>query len=95
MGNEEWEMEMIDDGRISEAPFVLPDYTPHSASLHVGFSTIYASPKRIRILRVWGGGRRMGISGMTWAIELFRDALAGGLGGGNTCLKNEKISGER
>ena len=52
MGNEEWEMEMIDDGRISEAPFVLPDYTPHSASLHVRFSTIYASPKRIRILRV-------------------------------------------
>ena len=37
----------------------------------------------------------MGISGMTWAIELFRDALAGGLGGGNTCLKNEKISDER
>ena len=27
-----WEMGMGDDGRISEAPFVLPDYTPHSAS---------------------------------------------------------------
>ncbi len=37
MRNEKWEM------------FVSPFYAPHSVSLHVGFSTIYASPKRIRI----------------------------------------------
>ena len=55
---------MKNDGRISEAPFVSPFYAPHSASLHVGFSTIYASPKRIRILRVWGGGAlSAGLSG--------------------------------
>ena len=52
MRNEKWKMR--DDGRISDAPLVLPDYTPHSAALHVGFSTIYASPKRIRISRVGG-----------------------------------------
>ena len=40
---------MIDDGRISEAAFVSPFYAPHSASLNVGFSTIYTSPKRICI----------------------------------------------
>ena len=45
---------MRDDGRISDAPFVSTLHTPHSAALHVGFSTIYASPKRIRISRVWG-----------------------------------------
>ena len=50
MKNESWGMG--NDGRISDAPFVLLFYAPHSASLHVGFSTIYASPKRIRILRV-------------------------------------------
>ena len=63
MGNGKWEMGngewgMGNDGRISEAPFVSPFYAPHSASLHVGFSTIYASPKRIRILRIGGGWRR-------------------------------------
>ena len=57
MGDGRWEMgdgrwEMGDDGRISDVPFVSPFYAPHSAALHVGFSTIYASPKRIRILRV-------------------------------------------
>ncbi|MBD5331978.1 MAG: hypothetical protein HDS00_08815 [Bacteroides sp.] len=39
-------MENVDDGRISDAPFVLPDYTPHSASLHVGVlakSLLYSS----------------------------------------------------
>ena len=45
MGNEKWEMG--NDGRIFDAPFVSPFYAPHSASLQVGFSTIYASPKRI------------------------------------------------
>ncbi|MBD5244791.1 MAG: hypothetical protein HDS57_04920 [Barnesiella sp.] len=69
---------MGDDGRIFEAPFVSPFYAPHSASLHVGFSTIYASPKRIfrdplmRVIRANGSIYRS-------APELlFRDIFGAG-----------------
>ena len=43
-----------DDGRISDAPFVLPDYTPHSASLHVGL--LAKSLLRSSVGGQWGVG---------------------------------------
>ena len=55
MKNEKWEM------------FVSPFYAPHSASLHVGLSTIYPSPKRICIC---GSGAVGGIENEKWGMRM-------------------------
>ena len=67
------------DGRISDAPFVSPFYAPHSASLHVGFSTIYASPKRIYFFIMCPAGthrRPFAVSGLKPGVS-HKSVLSG------------------